>query len=230
MLHMLLNALRRRGEWRVASGENELRTADTLPPLRSPAPLLLFYCLLLTAYCLLSVPIAAAHGGGEVQLSAVEAGPYQLTAWMNPGRPVAGRTIHITVALADGEDMSAVLDASVMVEVWSRETGERMFAAPATTEQSANKLYYETDFILTEMGPVEVRLLLEGTEGRGEASYTMEVGTARLNWWLWGAMIGIALVALVVLWRSWGKAKAERPRARRRPRRQTKTHGNMYES
>lgn len=140
--------------------------------------------------------------------------------------------MHITVALADVEDMSAVLDASVMVEVWSRQTGEQMLVTPATTEQSANKLYYEADFILAETGPVEVRLLLEGTEGQGEASFNTELGTAQLNWWLWVAIIAIALAAAVVLGRSWGKTKEERPRTRtrRRPRRQTETPGHMYES
>jgi hypothetical protein len=146
----------------------------------------------------------------------------------------AGRTVHITVAVADAADQSAVrdtvvrdtvvLDAAVLVEVWSRKTGERIVATPATTEQSTNKLYYETDFILPEAGAVEIRIQASGPAGEGQARFNTDVRTAANTSWLYPILLGVGVLAITVIWRAWSKraqaarGTAARPRARQRQR------------
>jgi hypothetical protein len=171
------------------------------------------YCLLLTACCLLFTPTAAAHGGGEVQLAAVPAGPYRLTVWMNPGTAQAGRPTHVTVAVADALDQSPVLDAAVLVEAWSTGMGEKLLSTPATTEQSTNKLFYETDFVLPETGPVEITIRVSGAAGEGQAGYTTEVAAAQNTSWLYSLLAGVGVLAFALLWRAWTKRpRAVRPR------------------
>jgi hypothetical protein len=138
---------------------------------------------------------------------------------MNPGTPQAGRATHVTVAVADSLDQSAVLDAAVLVEVWSRETGEKLLSTPATTEQSTNKLYYETDFVLPETGPVEITILVSGAAGEGQAGYNTEVVAAQNTSWLYLILAGVGVLTLALLWRAWTKrAWTARPRAARQPR------------
>jgi hypothetical protein len=159
-----------------------------------------------------------AHGGGEVQLAAEPAGPYRLTVWMNPGTAQAGRTTHITVAVADGVDQSAVLDAAVVVEVWSGESGERILASPATTEQSTNKLYYETDFILPDSGLVEISVKVSGPAGEGQAGYQTTVEKAQSRAWLRFVLVGLGVLAMVAVWIVWKGWQPARPRPARRRR------------
>jgi len=187
------------------------------PP--SPYLLLTAYCLLLTAYSLLSVSPTSAHGGGIIQLAAVPAGPYQLTVWMNPGTAQAGRATHITVAVANGVDQSAVLDAAVHVEVWSRESGVQLLSTPATTEQSTNKLFYKTDFILPETGPIAVRVLVNGTAGEGQAEFTTNVQKPTNNVWLAAFPLSAAVLAAVIIYHTW---RSRSPVVVRRPSRQAR--------
>jgi hypothetical protein len=127
---------------------------------------------------------------------------------MNPGTAQAGRTTHITVAVADAADQSAVLDAAVFVEVWSSETGERVLATAATTEQSTNKLYYETDFTLPETGPVEIKVSASGAAGEGQARYQTEVAPAQNRTWLMVTLIGVGALAVAIIWHGWsGRSK-----------------------
>ena len=78
----------------------------------------------------------AAHGGGDLIAGPVQAGPYQVSVWVNPPEPEALEPIHFTVGLAAPGDGSPVLDAHIQVEMRAQGGEGTAVVAPATTEQS----------------------------------------------------------------------------------------------
>jgi hypothetical protein len=144
----------------------------------------------------------AAHGGGDLIARSVQAGPYKASIWVNPPDPRAEETIHFTVGLAAPEDESPVLDAAIQVIM--RETGSSEVAAeaPATTDQSVNKLFYETDIEVEGEGVYQVEFQVAGPEGKGSIFLDVEVKpSSRVNWFLIG-IAGLGFILIVGWWRS----------------------------
>ena len=138
----------------------------------------------------------AAHGGGDLIAGPVQAGPYQASVWVNPPEPKALEPIHFTVGLFAPEDGSPVLDADIQVEMRTQGGEGAAVVAPATTEQSVNKLFYETDMTVAEPGPYETIFSISGPEGEGVVSLVIEVRSpSKINW----LMLGLAGLGLVVV-------------------------------
>ena len=144
----------------------------------------------------LGVPIAWAHGGGEIQLANAPIGPYKMTVWLNPPQPQAGKTMHITVGLAAPPNDAPVLDATMQVQITRADTQQIVVTTPATTEQSTNKLFYETDFAVAEVGEYEATILVDAPAGGGSGAFPITVIPAQTTNWL---LIGLVALALVVL-------------------------------
>ena len=154
-----------------------------------------------------------AHGGGLLQVAAEPAGPYKVSVWTSPTRLEAGSPGHITVSVA-GEADAPVLDAKVLVQIISGETGEIM-SVPATTAQSTNKLFYEADMILPEIGRYPMTIQINGSQGSGEVTFLIEVQpVANTNWFLLGFIV-LGLAISLFLFRLWEKQPAA-PVPRRR--------------
>jgi len=154
-----------------------------------------------------------AHGGGLLQVAAEPAGPYKVSAWTSPTRLEAGRPGHVTVSVA-GEADAPVLDAEVLVQIESGE-GDEIMSVPATTAQSANKLFYEADMILPEIGRYWMTIRINGWQGSGEVTFPIEVRpVASTNWFLLGFIV-LGLVISLFLFRLWEKQPAA-PVPRRR--------------
>lgn len=166
----------------------------------TPRVFRIFLALLLLA---ITAPLLFAHGGGEIQLANEPVGPYKVTIWLNPPAPQATRTLHITVGISAPPDDAPVLDAIVNIEIIDMVSGEVIFRTPATTAASTNRLFYETDFELSEVGTYQVNTVVEGNEGGGTAVFTMEVIPSRMtpNWLLIGG-ISLGIVVLFSLLRN----------------------------
>jgi hypothetical protein len=146
--------------------------------------------------------LAAAHGGGDLIARFVPAGPYTASIWVNPPDPRAKEVIHFTVGLASPDDSSPVLDADIQVTMRYPESGEIAATAPATTEQSINKLFYETDIEVSTEGEYEVEFQIIGTEGEGFIALIVEIKpSSSVNWQVIG-LAGLGLVLVLGWWRS----------------------------
>jgi len=143
-----------------------------------------------------------AHGGGDLIVGPVQAGPYRVSVWVNPPVPRALEAVHFTVGVAAPGDSSPVLDADVMVEMRAQNGEGTDIIAQATTEQSVNKLFYETDMEVPNPGPYETTFSVRGLEGEGAVSLIVEVKPAsRVNWLVIG-LVGLGLVVVLGWWRS----------------------------
>lgn len=156
--------------------------------------------LLLGLFC--AVPLAWAHGGGEIQLVNAPVGPYKMTVWLNPPQPQAGKAIHITVGLAAPPDDAPMLDATMQVQVKAVAAQQIVVTTPATTEQSINKLFYETDFTVADAGAYEVTVFVDAPGGSGSGTFTMPVSQARATNWLVIGLVALAAVVLLSIYRN----------------------------
>lgn len=135
-----------------------------------------------------------AHGGGEIKIGREPVGPYKLTVWMNPPQAQPGETIHITVG-ALAEDESPLLDATMLVQMTNVNSGEVMITEPATTEQSTNKLFYETDFPAPdEAGLYEISVAMTRGDVSGQVAFQTVVKAGRNVNWLVIGLVGIGIV------------------------------------
>ena len=149
---------------------------------------------------LLIVHVAAAHGGGTLQLSSVPAGPFWLTVWTSP-EPVRTGQLHVTVGVesGDGAPEGIVLDAVVEVLLTVRSDGGARLSGFATTAQSSNKFMYEVDFELPESGNYLVVINVSGAEGQGSSTFDLEVLPVEPSDWL-GAVLVLGCVAMLGAW------------------------------
>lgn len=146
--------------------------------------------------------LAAAHGGGDLIARSVEVGPYLASIWVNPPDPRARETIHFTVGLAAADDDSPVLDADILVTMLYPENGEAAATAPATTEQSVNKLFYESDIEVPTEGEYDVQFQISGNDGSGTVDLLLEVKpSSQVNWMVLG-LVGLGLVLVLGWWQS----------------------------
>lgn len=157
---------------------------------------------LLLAIFFAGTGLIAAHGGGDLIARSVQVGPYIASVWVNPPDPRALEPIHFTVGLASPADGSPVLDADIQVTMRDHSSGETTVTAPATTEQSINRLFYETDMEVPAAGEYETEFQIRGAEGEGTVSLLVKVqDPSRVNWLVIG-LAGLGLVVIIGWWRS----------------------------
>lgn len=161
------------------------------------APLLLLLALLLLAA---AVPGAHAHGGGTPQLENASAGPYVVSVWTTPDPPRVG-AYHLTVSVARPDEVGnagePVLGADVAVGLTPRSAAAEPLMVQASNEAADNKLFYEADVELTAPGAWDVKVTVDGPDGRGETGFTIEAEAGQsINWALVGAA-GVAVVAVL---------------------------------
>jgi hypothetical protein len=142
---------------------------------------------------------AMAHGGGDLVAGPVQAGPYIVSVWVNPPQPRTEEPLHFTVGVAQPENKAAILDAQVLVTMQLLQGDLAPLSAPATTDQSINKLFYETDLHLLEPGRYLTTIEIAGSMGQGDLSLELDViPPSPFNWFLIG-LAGMGLV-LVLGW------------------------------
>ena len=156
-------------------------------------------CVLLLG--LLPVSAVLAHGGGELQVANAPIAAYQVSVWTNPPTARANQPIHVTVGVATAVSGEPVLDAVVEVSILNA-SGEAVSTAAATTEQSANRLFFEADLAGIPVGAYEVSVEVAGSEGSGMLTFPLEVRPSSIWPWLGGALVGLGAIWLVIrYWR-----------------------------
>ncbi|MFW6067973.1 MAG: hypothetical protein ACOC9E_00175 [Chloroflexota bacterium] len=131
-----------------------------------------------------STSTARAHGGGTAQLTNEDIGPYWISVWTSP-EPVREGTLHVTVSVAEpgeeGERQAGppVLDATVDLLLIPPEETMDAVSADATTEQSANKLFYEADMQIPAAGEWRAQIDVRSEEGSGQAAFDLAVQPAQ---------------------------------------------------
>jgi hypothetical protein len=145
-----------------------------------------------------TLPVKA-HGGGELVAGPIQAGPYIVSVWVNPPQPRTQELTHFTVGLAEPQNRAAVLDAQVIVTMKLLDSDLESVSSPATTEQSINKLFYETDLELSDPGRYLTSIDVRGPEGQGQVSLELEVKPpSPFNWFLIG--LGGIVIVMVLGW------------------------------
>ena len=161
--------------------------------------------LLVLGALVLPVQVAEAHGGGVPRLTNAAAGPYWVSVWTQPD-PLRVGQAHFTVAVSQPASSAAgreeagppVLGADVQVQFRRLDRAGDTLQVRATHEDAANKLFYEADLDLPEVGRWEVLVSVKGDAGLGDTGFEAEVSAPRpTNWWWIG---GLGLGALAVLW------------------------------
>jgi hypothetical protein len=94
-----------------------------------------------------------------------------------------------------------VLDATVLVQAESVGQAGEQLVAPATRDNSVNKLFYEADLTLPAEGRWQVDIQVSGAAGAGNATFDIEAlpptafnTLVGFGWPLW-AGLGLILVA-----------------------------------
>lgn len=144
-----------------------------------------------------------AHGGGDIQVNNEPVGLFSASVWMNPPTALTNRPIHITVGLAEQATQAPVLDATVDITVFAAESTTPLLTASATTAQSVNRLFYETDFALPNSGTYTAVVAVAHSSGSGEVAFDMVVRPASNRWYGWLAVAAVGLVALWAVWQGW---------------------------
>ena len=134
---------------------------------------------------------AVAHGGGDEQITLEKNGPYYITVWSNSE---SGGDLHFTVAISDLSNR-LVLDAYVLINAVAVDNGDSTLIQEATTMQSANKFYYETDFSNMEPGYYLLTVTVNGDAGKVLTSFEMEHSYRRD--FSWGN--AVFLLSIIVL-------------------------------
>lgn len=143
-----------------------------------------------------------AHGGGQLVAGPVQTGPYTLSVWVNPPQPRAGEPLHFTVGVAAPENGAPVLDTEILVTMQAIAQDSAPVSALATTDQSINKLFYETDLEVTQPGRYLATVGVVGPKGEGELSLELDVKSpSPINWFLFG-LAGLLLVLALAWWRT----------------------------
>ncbi|HRQ41812.1 MAG TPA: hypothetical protein PLD25_28145 [Chloroflexota bacterium] len=122
-------------------------------------------------------PVAGvwAHGGGVLQIANTPVGTCLASVWLAPSTPRANKTLHVTVGLADAASGVAVLDGTVLVAITDVASGQRVAAAPATTAQSVNRLFYEADLPSLTVGEYLFTLTTTCQGATDELTFVAEI-------------------------------------------------------
>lgn len=139
--------------------------------------------IFLAMLLLLTAASALGHGGGQLQVGPVAAGPYQVSVWTDPPTPRVDRDLHVTVAVGDGVTNEPVLGANVTVTVYRRGQETPMLTKPALAEDATNRLFYETDLRLDMEGAYRIVVDVAGPDGSGQVDFLLAMESAMpLNW------------------------------------------------
>jgi hypothetical protein len=150
------------------------------------------------------------HGFGKQVLKQVSAGPYMVSAWVDPSVPFADETVHVTVSV----EHEAELLQSAMVTLSAQPPNENDHPINfiATHENAINNLFYEGEFRPGVAGEWQMQIQINAPPGEAETEFTLMVlgeksgGLSRLQI---GGIIVLIILGLGLLWQVVYKRKTE---------------------
>lgn len=158
-----------------------------------------------------------AHGGGPIQIANEPLCDSFVSVWLNPDPPQTNETLHFTVGIS-AQDSSPLLNKEVTIQI----VDDRgvVDSRQATTEQSVNRLFYETDFEPISGGAYTVNVILacDGSDASTQFSMVVE-RPSFLVLAIPYAVGGFLIFAAIFVWREWHKEQS----GGNRPVRQTRS-------
>jgi hypothetical protein len=145
----------------------------------------------------------AAHGGGTLQLANVPVGTLQVSVWTAPTTLRAGAPMHVTVSIATASTGTPVLDAAILVHLQTTTGTATLQSAPATTRQSVNKLFYESDLAAPAPGQYRIAVEISGSGGQGTVTFPLAIQPAVPVWPLAAGLASTALIGGALGFRYW---------------------------
>lgn len=157
--------------------------------------------IFVTMLLLLTTTSVFAHGGGQLQVGPVAAGPYQVSVWTDPPTPRVDRDLHVTVAVGDGVNNEPVLGANVVVTIYRRGEETPVITKPALAELATNRLFYEVDTRLDDEGEYHIVVDVAGPDGSGQVDFMLTMESAVPIIWLFLLLAAGGGGWLVYVWR-----------------------------
>lgn len=148
-----------------------------------------------------AIPLLLAHGGGELQVVNAPVAGYVVSVWTAPNVPQAGQDLHVTVGVgSEALGATPVLDAQVSIAVYA-EDGRLVASAPATTDQSVNKLFYEADLPGLAAGNYRFVVTVSGATGSGDVEFSLAIqpSASRMPYLIAGIVL-LGLGGTAVFW------------------------------
>jgi hypothetical protein len=152
-------------------------------------------------------PAVAGHGG-VVQLRAVSAGPYTVSAWTQPVPPRPGPW-RIDVAVM-AETGTPIVDAVVRITAEAMDAPSRRIEAEARRDADPLGVRHRVDLELDRAGAWQVTISIGGSRGAGAVSFPVDVEPAARGWWAVAGTAGLGVAGLgwLLLRRRRGRAPA----------------------
>jgi hypothetical protein len=156
-----------------------------------------------------------------LQIANAPVGDCLASVWLAPSPPRANKTLHVTVGLAEVAGGAPVLDGTVLVEITDTATGKQVAAAPATTEQSVNRLFYEADLAAQPAGQYQFMVTMTCQGVTEELTFVAVVQPATNPLFIAAPLALGGLLVAVWLWRQWQGQGMERQTPRKNVMRET---------
>jgi hypothetical protein len=147
------------------------------------------------AVILLGSQSVSGHGLGKQTIKQQEAGPYVVSAWIDPESPEVDEEMHVTVSVE--VETEPFTDAEVSLTAHYQDGDANDVSDRATHEGAVNQLFYEGELALPEVGAWSVEIGIDGEPGPAQISFDVDVlettGNALLQ------LLGIIIVGVLVL-------------------------------
>ncbi|MBL8797236.1 MAG: hypothetical protein JNM56_25260 [Planctomycetia bacterium] len=147
----------------------------------------------LTLVWLLTTTFAHADGG-TLQLSEQQ-GPYRIAVFTSP-QPLRAGWIDLSVLVQDARTGDPLQDVNVRLVLTGPDGVERTLTASRAA--ATNQLFQAVRYELPLSGTWQVRVLLNGSRGPAEATFTMAAAAALPRWTELSFWIALPLIVVVL--------------------------------
>jgi hypothetical protein len=159
--------------------------------------------LFMLASLFVQLPVHA-HGGGVLYVNNSPVGNNIVSVWVNPPEPLANQTVHFTISIS-GADREPILDAKVTIDIIVKNTNELIASTQATTDQSVNRLFYESDLPQIAAGDYDIQLTITHLKSKDTLSFSMSVRPSNNTNWLIRGGLAVAIIGVLLYYFRWYK-------------------------
>lgn len=144
------------------------------------------------------------HGLGKQVLEQEVAGPYLVSAWIEPETIRAGEEMHTTVSIQSETGTEFVTLATVTLSALHRDQAVASSTTEATHDRASNPLFYEGTLVLDPAGQWMVTITIENEGTTADVSFSVDAKTESqdedsVGWQQIGQVIGLIGIGVVML-------------------------------